>query len=1519
MPVENPVSTLASAHVYDYFAPQIVSSADGTISFVAPWLSEFIGFNSLRSSFTNYVAKRDAKIPVAVNEEVLRSTDSSFVLLVRRTIADSGDHGWRLVAMADCDHSALLFKFSSLGRPNLVVTEDNTIVYCNADLLQLLQITPSDISRQRITEIGLNIHNGVLIQTNCGRESRWTVFSSPVGDETENLQLLLVDATSAMTSENDASSILDRDEIGSDAQLPAIRHQDLGLLLASLDDIVSEYDADGNFLRLWCREPELLTSLPEGYLRKSMQEAFQLAPMFTARFILDFERALRNKEICYREFEWTVNEQTRWFGSKITPLFTAKDEPQGFIQRITDISERKKVELAIAEKQTQLYKVNSEFEEIIQYATEIIFKLDPAGKFIFGSTEFQRTLGYNPQDLIGRHFTSIVHSDDVDDTLAEFSKVVEFGKADKNIVFRVRHDKGHYLWFTVSAVCIYHFDGTPKHCIGFAQNVTELQELVDNLRETQERYAAFIQNSSEAIWRFEPAEPIPTDTAEDEIIHAFFQKAWLAECNDQMARLYGYESGEELVGKFVNEFLSPDDFRNIEFFRAFIRSGFRLANAESHETDRFGNKKIFVNNLVGIIKDDHLVRVWGMQRDITEQRDAESKIRYQAHILQNLSDAIISTDVDFKILSWNRAAETIYGKSYEEVAGKSIRSVVVHHYLGITREEIVRQLETQDSWTGEVYFDREDGKRKFLLMTLTNVRNERGERTGYAGIHKDITEQYEAANALRVSEERYRSLFEALGEGIVLIDASGKVLACNKSAERIFGSTRSEILDYDPNVYPVEYIHEDGSPFPPSTHPAFETLKTGKSFKDVVMGLVRAGKETLWISLNTEPVYYSGNNNKPDAVVTTSVDITMTKAAKAELLKSRNQLREYSDQITNILNSITDGFIAVDNQFNIRLWNHVFEKVTGKTRKEVIGKHISDVFPSLPGTSVFPLYLDALEKKKTIVLEHYYDRFGIWFETSAYPSDDGLFIYFRDITHRKKQDKLQALEKEVLEKNAQASVSLQRLLDDLLLGIESIFPDTICSILTLRPDALHMEHLSAPSLPPSFCEVVNGVPIGPNSGSCGTAMYLKEIVISSDINIDPRWNSCKSFALQYGLASCWSFPIINSKNAVLATIAAYHRYVKSPSEEDIAVFSRISNLLRIIIENKRAEATIRLSNERYLLATKATNDALWDWDVVHGLIYWGDGFFQIFGYMVEDAKPTLEFWESCIHPDDRSRVMQRLNNFVESNGPGIWSDEYRFRNAKGKYLLVHDRGFLIFNKEGKVTRMVGSLQDVTEKRQLEKKLLKQQLNKQKTIAQAIVDAQEKERADIGKELHDNVNQILSTTRLYLELARTNSKERLGLIDKSTKNIVNAINEIRFISHSLVPASINDLGVVPAIQDLVENIRFTRKLAVEFYHEGDIDKLVPDKLKLVLFRIIQEQVTNVLKHSEAKNLIIELMLDEKAVQLSITDDGIGFDAKSKNKKGVGLYNIESRAELFNGKMSIVASPGKGCKLNIRVPL
>ena len=135
------------------------------------------------------------------------------------------------------------------------------------------------------------------------------------------------------------------------------------------------------------------------------------------------------------------------------------------------------------------------------------------------------------------------------------------------------------------------------------------------LARSDERYRSFIQRSTEGIWRLELSAPVPIDLPEEEQIARFYRDGYLAECNDAMARMYGYREARELVGRRLDELLVPTDPANQEYLLAFVRSGYRVTDGESHERDRDGNIKYFLNNLIGIVEHDQILRAWGTQRE----------------------------------------------------------------------------------------------------------------------------------------------------------------------------------------------------------------------------------------------------------------------------------------------------------------------------------------------------------------------------------------------------------------------------------------------------------------------------------------------------------------------------------------------------------------------------------------------------------------------------------------------------------------------------------------------------------------------------------------------------------------------------------------------------------------------------------------------------------------------------------------------------------------------------------------
>jgi len=155
------------------------------------------------------------------------------------------------------------------------------------------------------------------------------------------------------------------------------------------------------------------------------------------------------------------------------------------------------------------------------------------------------------------------------------------------------------------------------------------------------------------------------------------------------------------------------------------------------------------------------------------------------------------------------------------------------------------------------------------------------------------------------------------------------------------------------------------------------------------------------------------------------------------------------------------------------------------------------------------------------------------------------------------------------------------------------------------------------------------------------------------------------------------------------------------------------------------------------------------------------------------------------------------------------------------------------------------------------------------------------------------------------------------LHRSVKNLQLAINEIRKISKSLVPPVLETNGLVDSVNDLIENIQLVNSFAINFHCEKEKLNNLSDKQQLALYRIVQEQFNNIIKHARAHNVIIELTANNNFIDLLIKDDGQGFDPKAR-RKGVGLTNILSRIELFDGKLEVISSRGTGCTLQVHLP-
>lgn len=226
--------------------------------------------------------------------------------------------------------------------------------------------------------------------------------------------------------------------------------------------------------------------------------------------------------------------------------------------------------------------------------------------------------------------------------------------------------------------------------------------------------------------------------------------------------------------------------------------------------------------------------------------------------------------------------------------------------------------------------------------------------------------------------------------------------------------------------------------------------------------------------------------------------------------------------------------------------------------------------------------------------------------------------------------------------------------------------------------------------------------------------------------------------------------------------------------------------------------------------------------------------------------------------------------------------------------------------------------DITEKVLLEKKLEAERKDQRNALIKAALDAQEKQRSEIGKELHDNVNQVLTTVKLYNEICLSEGVLDRNMLIRSIQQINYCIETLRSISKDLAPPDIDEMGLKESIRELAESIDATRRISVKFYSYGIRNESVTQALHTTIYRIAQEQLTNILKYANASAVDVVLVGTSSSIALRIHDDGQGFDLNAK-RNGVGITNMISRTEAWGGELDIKTAPGAGCILTVEFPL
>ena len=610
------------------------------------------------------------------------------------------------------------------------------------------------------------------------------------------------------------------------------------------------------------------------------------------------------------------------------------------------------------------------------------------------------------------------------------------------------------------------------------------------------------------------------------------------------------------------------------------------------------------------------------------------------------------------------------------------------------------------------------------------------------------------------------------------------------------------------------------------------------------------------------------------------------KSSKTALTVSHKAAAE----LTDLLHRLPDAVIITDIAFNVTGWNDAAEKLHG--------------LPGARGKNLFELVkIDLLNSTAESIKSEIVNK-GNWDGEVIYHRHDGEKFVFKTTATAILDDdnkpvsiifanhnitKVKSTEKKL----AEAEATYEKLVNTLVDGVIMLDKDGKITTCNKRASAilgLTEEEMLGKELGDSSWKAIkaDGTPF---------PWYEFPTVVSLQTGF-PQRNVKMGVNLPNGL---FVWLLINSE--ALIRISEFEPYAVVLSFSDIT-------------DSVNREEELRKSNERFFYVSKITSDAIWDIDLATNQIYRSETFYELSGYSRDEIKPDMDWWFNKVHPKDRERVRNKVQAYIQ-NGSERWEDEYLFLCADGSYKFLLDSGTILY-RQGKPVRILGAIRDLTEKKKLEQQLLQEQEQKHKAVSQAGIAAQEAERSSISRELHDNVNQLLMSAKLFMNSAMTDPEKANEYIEKATAYQVMAVEEIRKISKALNTSLVKMIGLSRSIDDIIINMKAFQQIETKFNYDQKLDKILSEDQKLMIFRILQEQTNNIIKYADAKNVNITLKEVHSQVFLSITDDGKGFDT-SEESKGIGFVNVYNRVDAFGGEVKLISSPGKGCALEIVFPL
>ncbi|MEO8172175.1 MAG: PAS domain S-box protein [Sediminibacterium sp.] len=813
-------------------------------------------------------------------------------------------------------------------------------------------------------------------------------------------------------------------------------------------------------------------------------------------------------------------------------------------------------------------------------------------------------------------------------------------------------------------------------------------------------------------------------------------------------------------------------------------------------------------------------------------------------------------------LRWNKKFETVTGYIPEEI--KKLHTLDFFDPQDHKRvSDAINDVFTNGTGSVEAEIITKNGQS--IPYYFNAGRIQYNGRPCLVGTGLDISLQTKALVEKQENHEKYESLFQQASDPILITDFTGKFIDANASMCKMFGYTKEELLQ--------KRISEIIDPEQLKRQPIrFDLLANGQHIFSHRTMLHKNGTE-----LHVEANVKKFGEGMVMAIVR---DLTQRRIIEQNLERSEKNLR-------HVLSSSVENFYMIDRNYRITLINEAAERNLEKAwgKPVTLGMNVLSMIPEESTEPIRESFDKALAGEK-VSYELNIPLQGLpeWVLVNFIPviNDDGtvigVYVNTKDITGAKqiegeKESILYQLNERVKELTTLYKISqliqndegplgsvMQQLVDLLPAGWQ--YPEITAARIILGEKEVHTANFTQG--------------IHKQTATCRTSDGTELIIEVVYLEARPMETEDAFFA------------------------------------EERYLINLIADMFCVYLNRKEEAASLKKSEANLNTIFDST-------DTIYVLM---DSNFQIMSY----NKPAADFAAKELghnmhisdsfmeyFPNERRSVL--LGQLKKAFGGAYVNYETSYQQSDGNFNWYDVRIFPIAGSDGQLFGIMMAVSDITEKKVLEQELLDQKVQEQKKITRAMIKAQEKERNRIGQELHDNVNQILAGTKMFLTSAAKKDNKVMELVKYPLELIDNTISEIRSLSTRQV-TPLRNIDLQELVQSLLVDLRKNTSIETDFIYTVPSESM-DDDLKLNIYRIIQEQITNIVKHAHPKKISITVECVDGSINIVVADDGKGFDT-GKKRKGIGISNMINRVESFNGSVSIESSPGNGCRLNISLP-